>query len=181
MSEMAPHIFLAKLNKHVTETLTQVVAAVLTENHSVIKWLRLCFFFAFFSPLLFFLKVRCSCLFSRYSEHTSCFQSQQHISNSFLPIERKLTWNLTCPSSPVCPSFSSLSLQAVKTGSIFQLQYCPLGSLLAPHFCLLLVAPYVSTSCHLSEILIYSSRHISAVQLLTGVLQTDAGCTHTTK
>lgn len=88
MSEMAPHIFLSKLNKHVTETLTRVIAAVLTENHSVIKWLRLCFF-CFFP--LFFLKVRCSCLFSRYSEHTSRFQSQQqHISkNSFLPIEKK--------------------------------------------------------------------------------------------
>lgn len=99
----------------------------------------------------------------------------------FFQLKKKLTWNLTCPSSPVCPSFSSLSLQAVKTGNIFQLQYCQLGSLLAPHFCLLLVAPYVSTSCRLSEILIYSSHHISAVQLLTGVLQTGTGCVHTTK
>lgn len=56
VTEMTPLIFLGKLNRHITETLTLVVDAVLTENHSAMKGLGL-WWFLFCCGFFFFWKV----------------------------------------------------------------------------------------------------------------------------
>lgn len=93
---MTTLIFLGKLNRHITETLTLVVATVLIEN--IQQWRDMdstdfCF------VVFFFLKVRCSSVLFECFEHTPCIPSRQHIPKKSL--KEKLEWKFICSSSPL--------------------------------------------------------------------------------